>query len=639
LFLALWLTQPAAAAPETEVYLRLHFLTPAKARVKVAQWRRIPFMQWVLKEVEAATSLRLERDVLSWWQGNMQFGMVRTGAVSPLNLLYRKSQGTPEYDTVLDELRNLGAALDSYKLDKKKLPKTLAELVPEYLESLPEGPGVTYGYSVEGGLWTVRADLAADTPAARQGKPPVNSEKDGLDSETLPQLDPIGLVLALDAYAPAEARRVLNRLDAALPSLEAVGAERWKLSLEDVPILYLSVQDGWLVACDDEALLPNALAALNVTNNPRNAFQVQTLPAADEFYAFADIQEIVAHSPDLPAESRATLTSMRSLGITSRGAPQGALIPAEVELLAFLQMEDRALEEFGTPTPPTPLLNRINWDISDLVVVDLAQVYRLLEKAADAHPAVGVFLTTVLAEAQRTLGMEVTREMLRDGSYRMLITYERIDVFAQFLDMFDGLKDALGRRSHPVLSQVEAPSEQPSPSPSPDPTPQPLLHELAFMAGLEIQPGPLQEALWKGLLEALGPRPKFYRAAGEYRVDTSTDGKIAVARQSNLLLCAGGGSGRLIDRVLETTPTTSLVALESCQQFRERLKGQELLFVHTKVDWLYSLAKGFMLLAGSDFRAEATAIGLWRDVYGALNLESEGVRFTAVLYSSQQVPR
>lgn len=639
LLVVLWLVQPAAAQPQCEVYLRAHFLTPSEARQKVARWRRIPFMTWVLRSVEEWTSIRLERDLLSWWQGNLQFGLVRTGAVSPLNLLYRKSQGTPEYDEVLDELRNLGAALDSYKLDRKKLPKTLAELVPEYVESLPEDTGVTYVYTAEGGLWTVRAELAADSPAARQGKPPVNSEKDGLDSETLPQLDPIGLVVAFDAYAPAEAQKVLNRLDGVLTCLEATGDGRWKVAWEDVPPLFLSVQEGWLVASDDPNLLPRALAALDLSANPRNSFQIQTLPAAAELYAFLDIQESVAHSPDLTTSSRATLAPLRSLGITSLG--KGEPIPAQVELRAFLQLEESALAEFGNVTAPSPLMSRVNWDISELVVVDLAQVYRLLERAADAHPAVGVFLTTVLAEAQRTLGMELSRDLLRNGSYRLLVTYERIDIFARFLEMFGDVKDALGRRSRePLVSQVEPPAEeQPSPSPSPEATPEPILQELPMMAGLEIGPGPLQDALWKGLLEALGPRPKFYRTAGETRVETSADGRIAVARQGNLLLCAGGGSSRLIDRILATAEPTSVAALDSYRQFKEGLTGQELVLVHAKVDWLYSLVKGFLLLAGSDFRPEATALGLWRDVYGALNLESQGVRFSAVLYSTEQVPR
>ncbi len=635
LFLALWLVQPAAAAPETEVYVRARCLaSPPEVRLQMARLRRIPLMAWGLKTFEQLTSFRLERDLLSWWRGHLQFGFVRVGDVSPLNLIYRRQQGAPEYDALLDELRNLGVALDSYKLEKKKLPKTLEALVPEYVEELPTLPGVNFIYTAEGGAWVVRAELAPDSKEARQGKPPSNSEKDGLDSETFPQKDPLGLVVALDSYSPADTERVLKRMDETFPCLEATGPSRWKITCEDFPVIYVALQEGWLVASDDESLLPNALTVLSMAGNPRNAFQLQTLPAHDELYAFADLQEIVAHSPDLTAEARKSLAPLTSVGLTAWGV--GKPIPAQIQARAFLQLEESALAEFSTAgeVPISTLMNRINWDISEIVVVDLSQTYRLLERAADAHPSVGVFVTMMLAEAQRTLGMEITRETLRNGSYRLFVSYERIDVFANFLKMFTGMM--VGNRNA-LLGQVEG-EPAPSPEPSPEPTPQPILHELPFMAGLEIAPGALQDALWKGLQDALGPRPKFYRTAGEVRVDTSADGQIAVARQGNLLLCAGGGSGRLVDRILATTESNSLTALETYRQFREGLQGQELLLTHVKVDWLYSLVKGFLLMLGTDFRPEATAIGLWRDVYGALNLEGQGVRFTGVMSSSEQIP-
>ena len=110
-----------------------------------------------------------------------------------------------------------------------------------------------------------------------------------------------------------------------------------------------------------------------------------------------------------------------------------------------------------------------------------------------------------------------------------------------------------------------------------------------------------------------------------------------MARSGQLLLVSAGGTFRLLENILTAQQgrKPSLATLASTQDYFQGERGRRLGYVHQKLDWLYVMAKGFLLLMGADYRGLAEEVGIWRDVHSSMTVVPEGLRFRQVLYPAE----
>ena len=68
----------------------------------------------------------------------------------------------------------------------------------------------------------------------------------------------------------------------------------------------------------------------------------------------------------------------------------------------------------------------------------------------------------------------------------------------------------------------------------------------------------------------------------------------------------------------------TLGTLDSWSRFTLSSRGRLLGFGHQKLDWVYSLTKGFLLLLGAEYRPLAVEIGKLRDYHSVITAVPDG---------------
>jgi hypothetical protein len=113
-------------------------------------------------------------------------------------------------------------------------------------------------------------------------------------------------------------------------------------------------------------------------------------------------------------------------------------------------------------------------------------------------------------------------------------------------------------------------------------------------------------------------------------ISVSLTGESAYAFIGNYMMlecgaCAPGKIKKTIDALINGKK--SIAQSRSYRKFQESLSGSIIFICHDKIDWLSSLGKSFLLLAGSDFRDWAQMVGEYEDSWSALSVDQGKVRF------------
>ncbi|GMU57612.1 MAG: hypothetical protein AMXMBFR33_67580 [Candidatus Xenobia bacterium] len=630
--------------------------------------KALPWMRAGLTQTEKALGIKLEGDFLDWMDGRVVLAIVRTDDRSPLHHLFGETPESAER-TIAFNLQTLYNGVAMYQLEKSKLPPDLESLVPEYIAALPEEPsGVTYRIEPGAeGAWSIQTTY--------QGAPgpSINSE-----NELTPELDVamgetprLNLVLSFRVYDVERARLALSRLLPRLENFPGITVEQAGNSGWDVATPPLSVaarlSPHWLVFTDNSSLAEPSLQSLegqapSLTSNPRFQEALSHLPERFRNYFFVDVAGILGHWPGLKMDDpvlQQALESVQSVaGTTSYRSDQ---VVSEFFVCLAPPAEHPLGQLLSDPGPTElTLLRQAPWSTAYISVIDLGKSYDLVKRAASVNSDTERIFRELLGAAETSLGLSFEKDLLPNSTGEIAICYEQLDVlFAAIMREWRELT-SLPEESEPETSVEEA--EQPSPSPSPAPgwipegPPPPEAEEreepaespkevdldlasLPYTIIIGLRPGPARQDIMVRLRDKLGSKVRLEPHAG-VDVFYTADDQVAYAIHGNYLMVSTGGSYRLMLATLDsmTGRVSPLSRLNSYQTFIEGTEGRVLAAGHQKVDDVYSLLKGMILLSGAEFRPEATALGRWRDAYSILTIEPGGIRLRFSVYATEQVP-
>lgn len=152
---------------------------------------------------------------------------------------------------------------------------------------------------------------------------------------------------------------------------------------------------------------------------------------------------------------------------------------------------------------------------------------------------------------------------------------------------------------------------------------------LPMLVGIELKDAGRAKALIDKLTgEKMSYIPHDYK---DRKIYVAADESRAYVLIGSLLYFEMGGK---VPRKLEKTIDSlvdnrrSLAYQKSFSRFEKKITGTVVLIRHDKVDWLFSMLKGVVLLAGSDFRDWAVTIGELQDSWSALSLDGQEVKAT-----------
>jgi hypothetical protein len=160
------------------------------------------------------------------------------------------------------------------------------------------------------------------------------------------------------------------------------------------------------------------------------------------------------------------------------------------------------------------------------------------------------------------------------------------------------------------------------------------LTHLPFSWSVQIFDPVLRDKFTNAVWTALGDKTPM-KTQDSWQFGLRTDRSWAMARLPQRVLGTGFNSRRLFLRDIDCAAgrRPALSSLSTAQDFGSRIHGNAIVFTHQKVDWIYSIMKGLMLLFDSQARPEAEVIGRYRDTYAAVTVEAKGLRAFAGFYS------
>jgi len=150
---------------------------------------------------------------------------------------------------------------------------------------------------------------------------------------------------------------------------------------------------------------------------------------------------------------------------------------------------------------------------------------------------------------------------------------------------------------------------------------------IPMLAGIELRDSGRVRKLIDSLTgEKMSFVPHDYK---DRKIYVAADESRAYASIGNFLYFEMGGKvPRKLEKAIDTIIDSrrSLASSKSFTRFEKRMSGTVVLIRHDKVDWLFAMLKGMVLLAGSDFREWAGTLGEFQDSWSALSLDEQEVK-------------
>ncbi|MGE0495921.1 MAG: hypothetical protein AB7S38_42340 [Vulcanimicrobiota bacterium] len=563
---------------------------------------KYPLFRLARDTFEQELGVRISEDVLSWLGGEVHIAIVRSGEESPLSRYARRTNLRRDYDRVISEVGRVGNAIEDYQRENDKLPESLEVLEPDYLYSpvdVPEGVSFLYTVTPEGGF-RVRTVFDPEATVAQAGPAPVY--EDGLIEPSYGnfEIGPLDFLLEIELKDPEAAKQGLGRLFG--PAVDGF----WRSPDADFALI-MTIRGKWLLVADSpEAMTAGAraLTGPGLEALPEYVKARQSVLLRPDAFGFINFKAILAHwRADTPPPPMVEFVRAAPwLAVASRYTPDE--VDAEI-LLALELPADGPLSELSSlhgQRHPFSLFEVAPWDSANLLVVDARKLYELVEIASHLDPMIGGLSAAFFEHGEQMAGFNLV-EWLQSGG-ELLVSYERIDVLAAALATWFGRGSQM---PFPVTLAARFPSTE------------------ARAAALDRLSGFFED------------EPETYPLAG-VTVHRSLGQDLAFCEAGENVLFSAGGTYRLLEQMLlaSSGKKAPVASLDSFKAFQASAQGTQLLVSHQKVDWIYSVLKGVVLLLGAEFRPEAVELGRFRDHYMDISIEPTGLRVRSNIYATEQ---
>jgi len=504
------------------------------------------------------------------------------------------------------------------------------------------GRGVDYRYEVlrEGKGFRITTLFEANSPLIRLGEPPVfTDEQPGPSTTPTTKPVPLNLVVGAKIKEPVELAELLTR------GLGDPKGGFWRTKESEGFSMVITIRGDWLVASDEMSNLGEFLKTLNGkkpgwSENPAFQKVARNLDMNAPGVVFLDTQRLLQGADFQLGSMESKLLSI--LGPVGYSIIPGDQAQARVEVfLGINPPQDSELASFmassrGESASSSLSVKNIPWDVANVFAVDYGHMKALMDALVALFPEV---------DSEYEMGQDVFAGMLGldaetgfnglfEGS--AIVSFERIDIL---LNIFDGWADvydvnAVGGPIEEVSDAVvieagedsgsEAVYESEEVVQEYQRQPKKLRIPATFAARVPVEAN--REALLALLQPYMGDEPVRRMDYG-VEVVTGTDGLFSYAIDGDWFYLSGGRTERLMKNMLAAAHgrKETLASVDSWSRFALRSEGKLLAFGHQKVDAVYSIVKGMLLLLGSDFRPLANEIGKLRDYHSVVTVVPEGI--------------
>lgn len=543
------------------------------------------------------------------------------------------------WSSMISELEELRRDLKEYfEGADQDYPESIATYLEEtryYDAYLPSGVTYSYRRLDQGKGFELTTTFEDGAPLAGFGRPPL-LRSDGRDENLKPTRKPVPL-----NYVAAARIKDRSKLSELLT--KGFGAPRdgfWRTDIDNRVDLIVTIRGDWVVAADRLGNMGPFLDALGGqapgwSQNPSFKTVARNLDSDASLLFFVD-------APRMLWEVNPQTKSPESRLMSLVGPVGYAVVPkqdSQARVEVFLGVKAPPGSRLDTfmrgdgDTASTLSLSNIPWDVSNMFALEYANSKELLDA-----------LVALFPEAQEQYGMgqdvfagmlgldaEAGFDKLFDGP--AVVSFERIDIFLNAMEEWarkaQTVKEVASKTGGPVDKgdgdeAVEVGEVREDPE-------NPVGYFPATIA-CKVPIASNREAL----LNLLSPYMGDTTTETMYGVElvTSQDGKVCYAVDGDWVYLSGGRTERLLKHMLEAAHgrKETLASLDSWSRFTLSAEGRVLAFGHQKLDAIYSLAKGFLLLLGSDFRPVAVEIGKLRDYHSVATVVPEGIMLVGEVF-------
>lgn len=668
------LAKPPEPPLRSEVAMRI---LPADAslgaKIDPAAFRDHPLYRMVGIPVKELLGLDIGQLLNATFEGTFVAAVVapagnkRSSIIDFFEFLDRKES----WNSNRDEVKSLATDLEDYFETNGEYPADLQTYFDEvrYYEPYLSG-GAAYRYERlnDGKDYRLSMTFEKGSDLAKLGKPPVFSSRDGrLHQEPTLAAPPLNLVLGAKLTDRDTMRKVLDGMVG--PSQNGF----WKVNDADLPLTF-TIRGDWFVASDRVENLGEFLNTLNgqrpgLSANSRFKVVERNIKTDGPFMLFVDTPHLIQASGVPASLSESKLANLVGpLGYSMILKPE-----SQSELQLFMGVNapkgSKLASYFSGGARPTPgsafVTSNLPWDASNVFCVDYSSSKELLDAIVALFPEFEADYGMGQDLMMGMLGFDAQAGLNQLFSGPAIMSFERIDFLANTVESFfqeiddassleteeateavvveqqDGsavevvvVEESIAAESS-VEEPVSAGAEESPPvdgevvgeesESSPPEPPLAALGELPLTMAFRM---PLQtnRDAFNGLIQsALGQEPTSKELFG-VQVTTSQDGRISYAVDGEWVYLSGGRTDRLMRHMLEAAhgQKETLASIPSWSKFTGASRGRMLAYGHQKIDAFYSIAKGFLLFLGSEFRPLATELGQLRDYHSVATAVPDG---------------
>jgi hypothetical protein len=535
------------------------------------------------------------------------------------------SRAVSELDSLATDLQ------EHHESTGEDYPKDLQLYLDEvryYEPSLP--PGVDYRYEVlsAGKNFRITTSFGDDSELARLGNPPIfSSNRPGQNLEPTAQAVPLNLVVGVKIKSRQQLVQLMSR---------AFGPQErgfWRASHPQGLSMVCTLRGDWLVASDRMENLGGFLKSLNGrapgwSQNPSFQTVSRNLPSNSPLLMFVDSQKVLSALDRSGNEKVSKLLSL--IGPIGYGIVPYAESQVRIEVFMGINAPDdsklKSLMESARGVNASTGLSTANipWDVANVFALDYGTSKLLLDALIALFPDL---------DTQYEMGQDVFAGMLGidaetgfNGLFEgaAVLSFERIDILLNALEAFMETKQAVS-----VAGPREDEGGEPEEAEEPDEPPKKTALRLPATVAVKVPVEANQQTLISMLKPFLGDEQTRETLYG-VEIVTGADGLFSYAVDGDWFYISGGRTVRLMRRMLEASHgrRETLASIDSWSRFTVGTRGKLLAFGHQKMDAFYSLAKGFILLLGSDFRPIAMEVGKLRDYHSVMTLVPDGLLIT-----------
>lgn len=634
----------------TEAYYDVNFKWDGIENTVTDAFQRImqiEILEPYFKMFADKTGISLEEDVFSWLGNRVQLGVVGTEDYSVIHnaikVQVKFKKAVAELRETTDRMNYLRNAVEAYKLDKKKPPANLKELVPKYIQKV-EKPirGKHFTYRVQkDNQFEIKCPKDMFKDLGIKGENPSYHSTKGFknryaDLKLEPRFKIKNILLVIDVRDSTKARNSFAKFEKILT--KHFGSKKtqfkkqiWKKHIFHVnPVMSYTFYGRCVYIADKPYMLKSAIISMNkpgknIYSNPVFQDFMKSNPKAGKYHEmlFVNLHKINLTPEMLNITQKGDLADIiRNLYYISYyfiQKPDGFEGDVVLNLKSDIK-GNTVLKKLFTKTKKYKgnIMENLPGNLQMAVTYNLGEIWNLLEVIGEGSPKIASFMKMAQGQFEMATGADFAKDILGSTTGEIAVSYLARDMFISgVLESFRKI-----RERHSFKSKLKIEPKQLSPD-------KVVMKSIAKFSKIPMTffIGVKDRDKLNQLMDKLKSNSNFQR---EYYKDVAIfkSNKIAYCFTDDLLIVHSFPSDIKIKSFIDelNIKRVRLGETTKYREFKKGIKGRAILIQYQDSEWAASMAKGFLLFLLPEFEDYAKKIGQYRESWTSLSITRRGIQ-------------